>query len=106
MSEQIRGLRNSVAAVGQQLIAPKTWIGSQDVNVLQVLCEVIEVIEVLEQMNTQLAAHKHGPSPVADNARSLPATPPRRCCWESCSRSRRKKKPVTWDEDPDDGLKP
>ncbi len=65
LSEQIRGLRNSVASVSQQLIAPKTWIGSKSVNVLQVLCEVIEV---LEQMNTQLAAHKHGPSPVADNA--------------------------------------
>jgi hypothetical protein len=65
LQEQIQGLRHSVAKVGQQLIAPKTWLGSQGVNVLQVLCEVIDV---LEQMNTQIAAHKHGPSPVADNA--------------------------------------
>ena len=68
MQELIRGLRKSVAAVGQQLQAPKTWQGSKSVNVLQVLCDVIDL---LEQMNMQLAGHKHGPTP--DNAADFAA---------------------------------
>lgn len=65
MHEQIQGLRKSVATVGQRLIAPKNHVGSEAVNIFKVVCDVIDV---LEQMNNQIAAHKHGPSPVADNA--------------------------------------
>lgn len=65
MHEQIQGLRKSVAAIGQRLQAPKTWLGSEGVNVLQVLCDLIDLVE---QMNTAIAAHKHGPTPPPDNA--------------------------------------
>lgn len=65
MREQIQGMRESVAAIGQRLVAGKTWLGSEGVNVLHVLCDVIEL---LEQMNTGIAAHKHGPTPPPDNA--------------------------------------
>lgn len=62
MQERIEGLRNSVAGVSQRLTAPQTWLGSESVNVLQVLGDLINLVE---QMNTQLAAHTHvsGPPP-------------------------------------------
>jgi hypothetical protein len=65
MQERIQGLRESVTNVSQRLQAPKTWLGSESVNVLQVLCDLIDVVE---QMNVQLAGHSHGPSPVPNNA--------------------------------------
>jgi hypothetical protein len=65
MQERIQGLRESVTAIGQRLQAPKTWLGSEAVNVLQVLCDLIDLVE---QMNTAIAIHKHGPTPPPDNA--------------------------------------
>ncbi|MHC8344761.1 hypothetical protein [Pseudomonas sp. RT6P73] len=65
MQERIQGLRQSVAAVGQRLVAPKTHLGSEGVNVLQVLCDLINLVE---KMNTAIAAHKHGATPPPDNA--------------------------------------
>lgn len=60
MEERIQGLRKSVAAVSQRLVAPKTWLGSESVNVLQVFCDLLDLVQ---QMNTQLAAHTHLPGP-------------------------------------------
>lgn len=62
MQERIEGLRRSVAGVSQRLTAPKTWLGSESVNVLQVLGDLIDLVQ---QMNTQLALHTHvsGPLP-------------------------------------------
>jgi len=65
MQERIEGLRKSVVGISQQLQAPKTWIGSANVNVLQVLCDLLDLVQ---EMNTQLAAHTHGPTPVPSNA--------------------------------------
>jgi hypothetical protein len=60
MEERIQGGRESVAAVGQRLVAPKTWLGSEGVNVLQVLCDLLDLVE---QMNAQ-AVHTHVSGPV------------------------------------------
>ncbi|MFE2005372.1 hypothetical protein ACFW6U_08245 [Pseudomonas guariconensis] len=65
MEEQIQGLRRSVAKVSQHLEAPKTWLGSEKVNLLQVLCDLLELVE---QMNMQISSHKHGLTPVPDNS--------------------------------------
>lgn len=65
MEERIQGLRQSVAAVSQRLVAPKTWLGSEGVNVLQVLCDLLDLVQ---KMNAQLAAHTHGPTPPPGNA--------------------------------------
>ncbi|WP_338522404.1 hypothetical protein NUH87_19920 [Pseudomonas batumici] len=70
MHEQIQGLRNSVAAIGQRLKAPKTWLGSEGVNVLQVLGDLIDLVE---QLSTALASHKHGATPPPDNAAEFAA---------------------------------
>lgn len=61
MQEQIQGLRKSVAGISQRLQAPKTWLGSESVNVLQVLCDLLDLVQ---EMNTQLAAHTHVPGPM------------------------------------------
>lgn len=65
MDERIEGMRNSVAAVSQRLQAPKTWLGSEGVNVLQVLCDLLDLVQ---QMNMQLSVHVHGPTPVPSNS--------------------------------------
>lgn len=65
MEERILGMRKSVAAVHQHLQAPKTWLGSQGVNVLQVLCDLLDLVQ---QMNIQIAAHVHGSGPVPTTA--------------------------------------
>lgn len=70
MDERIQGVRKSVAAVSQRLLAPKTWLGSEGVNVLQVLCDLLDLVQ---QMNAQLASHTHGPTPVPNNAAAFTA---------------------------------
>lgn len=62
LQERIQGLRRS--------IAPKTWLGTDSVNVLQVLCDLIDLVT---QMNIEIAAHMHGASPVPTNAASFVA---------------------------------
>jgi hypothetical protein len=65
MEERIQGLRKSMAVVSQRLVAPKTWLGSDRVNVLQVLCDLLELVQ---QMNVQLARHTHGITPIPNDA--------------------------------------
>jgi hypothetical protein len=64
MQERIEGIRRS--------IAPQTWLGSEGVNVLQVL---LDLIELVQQMNTQLASHTHvpGPTPSPSDAANFSA---------------------------------
>lgn len=68
MEERIQGMRESVAAASQRLIAPKTWLGSEGVNVLQVLCDLLDLVQ---QMNEQLTEHTHGPTPPPINSSSF-----------------------------------
>jgi hypothetical protein len=70
MQEKIQGLRKSVAGISQSLKAPKTWIGSEGVNVLRVLGDTLDL---LEQMAIQIASHVHGPSPVPTTAAAFTA---------------------------------
>ena len=60
--ERVKGARQSIAA--------KTWLGSEGVNVLQVLCDLIDLVI---QTNTDIAGHMHGSSPVPTNAASFAA---------------------------------
>lgn len=61
MQEKIKGARKSVSEISQRLQSPKTWLGSENVNVLRVLGDLIDLVQ---QMNTQLAAHTHVPGPL------------------------------------------
>ncbi len=56
LQERIKGLRQSIAGDGHYFRAPKTWLGSEQVNVLQVLCDLLDLVK---DMNTQLAIHTH-----------------------------------------------
>lgn len=70
MEERIQGLRQSFAEVSQRLVAPKTWLGSEEINMLHLLSELLNLVQ---QMNIQLASHTHGPSPVPGNAAAFTA---------------------------------
>lgn len=65
MEERIEGLRKSVAGVSLQMIAPKNHVGSETVNIFQVLCDLLDLVE---QMNIQIAAHVHAPNQQSGNA--------------------------------------
>ncbi|CAI8975035.1 Phage_base_V domain-containing protein [Pseudomonas chlororaphis] len=65
MQERIEGLRESVTGVSQRMQAPKNWIGSEGVNLFKIVCDTLDL---LQEMNTQLATHTHGPTPVPSNA--------------------------------------
>ena len=67
LQERAEGIRKSVTAGSQRLQAP-TWVGSEGVTVLQVLCDLLNLAQ---EMNAQLAVHVHGPSPVPSNAGSF-----------------------------------
>lgn len=70
MQERIEGLRQSVAGASQRMQAPKNWVGSEGVNLFKIVCDTLDL---LQQMNSQLAAHKHGPTPPPDNAGAFTA---------------------------------
>lgn len=57
MHERIQGIRRSIAT--------QTWLGSESVNVLQVLCDLLDMVEA---MNSAIASHVHGSSPPPNNA--------------------------------------
>lgn len=70
MAERIQGLRESITSESQRLQAPKSWVGSSGVNIFQVLCETLDL---LQEMNSQIAGHVHGSSPVPGNAAAFTA---------------------------------
>ncbi|MFJ2287976.1 hypothetical protein ACIOUF_16700 [Pseudomonas iridis] len=70
MRERINGMRESLVTVSQRLSAPKTWLGSDQTNALQILCDLLEVVQ---EMNTQLAGHVHGATPMPNNSASFTA---------------------------------
>ncbi|WP_085654335.1 MULTISPECIES: hypothetical protein [unclassified Pseudomonas] len=68
MQERIEGVRQSLAGKNQKLLAPQTWIGSESVNVLQV---VIELIDLVQELSSELAVHTHIPGPAPSPASAM-----------------------------------
>ncbi len=54
--EKIGKIRSSIAAVRQDVIAPVVWVGSQQINVMELMLETLGVVQELAQ---QTAAHTH-----------------------------------------------
>ena len=65
MQERIEGVRKSLAVVSQHLVAPKTWLGLDDVNILKILYEVLEMVE---RTSIEIALYKHDMTSIPDNA--------------------------------------
>lgn len=63
MQERIEGLRKSVAGKSQRLVAPKNWIGSESVNLFQVVCDLLDLVQ---EINTDIASHVHAQGPVTN----------------------------------------
>ncbi|NBK40034.1 hypothetical protein EON09_16055 [Pseudomonas soli] len=64
LHERVEGMRKSITAGSQRLQAPKTWLGSENVNIIQLIHELVLIVV---EMNQQLALHKHGPTQPPDN---------------------------------------
>lgn len=65
MEERVQGLRESVAGVSHRVQSPKIWLGSNSINVLQVLCDTLDLVE---QLAIQLASHTHNTSQIPAQA--------------------------------------
>lgn len=70
MEERIQGLRKSMAGMGQRFQAPRNWIGSETVNLFQI---VFETLDLIEQLANEIAIHQHGASPVPTTAAAFTA---------------------------------
>ncbi|MBV4459411.1 hypothetical protein KVG96_15765 [Pseudomonas sp. COR58] len=65
MRERIEGLLESVVGISQRMQAPKSWIGSEDVNLFAVVCEILNI---LKEINIEIGLHVHGSSQPPSNA--------------------------------------
>ncbi|EDV9737543.1 hypothetical protein NGY92_001074 [Salmonella enterica] len=69
--EQIGQIRKSVAAVKQEIIAPVVWIGSQSINVAQLM---LDTLDVVKQLAEQTANHTHSNTGTPQNAGEIKST--------------------------------
>ncbi len=69
--EKVGMLRSSVAATRQEVIAPVVWIGSQSINVCQLMLDTLDVVKQLAQLT---AAHTHTSTGTPLNALAITDT--------------------------------
>ncbi len=56
LTEKIGQLRQSIAGTRQEIIAPVVWIGSEKINVAQLM---LDTVALVQQLAEQLANHTH-----------------------------------------------
>nr|WP_255473722.1 phage tail protein [Pantoea sp. paga] len=56
LTEKIGQLRQSIAGTRQEIIAPVVWIGSEKINVAQLM---LDTVALVQQLADQLASHTH-----------------------------------------------
>lgn len=56
LTEKIGQLRQSIAGTRQEIIAPVVWIGSENINVAQLM---LDTVALVQQLADQLASHTH-----------------------------------------------
>lgn len=66
--EKIGGIRSSVAAAQQQIIAPVVWVGSQEINVMQLMLDTLDVVRQLAELT---ASHSHPSTGTPTNAEAI-----------------------------------
>ncbi len=64
MEERVSGRRESVSQICQRLIAPKNHMGSESVNIFEVLCETLVL---LAEVTEHIKGHVHGGGQTATN---------------------------------------
>jgi hypothetical protein len=71
LTEKIAQLRQSIAGARQEIIAPVVWVGSQSINVMQLM---LETLDVVQQLAAQTASHTHSGTGAPQNASAISAT--------------------------------
>lgn len=66
--ERVGQLRSSVAATRQEVIAPVVWIGSQAINVCQLMLDTLDVVKQLAELT---AAHTHSNTSAPMNSTAI-----------------------------------
>ncbi len=69
--EKIGQIRQSLAGVKQEIIAPVIWIGSQQINVAQLMIDTLDVVKELAELT---AAHTHANTGTPNNATAISGT--------------------------------
>lgn len=69
--EKIGQIRQSLAGVKQEIIAPVIWIGSQQINVAQLM---IDTLDVVKELAVLTAAHTHANTGTPNNAAAISGT--------------------------------
>lgn len=69
--EKVGNIRRSVAAVQQQLIAPVVWLGSEQINVTQLMLDTLDVVRELAELT---ASHTHSDTDQPTNSADISAT--------------------------------
>ncbi len=61
-------LRRAVAGELQHLEAPRSWMGTEGVNIFQLL---LQLMNVVEQLAAATASHTHGSGPAPGNSGAM-----------------------------------
>ncbi len=69
--EKVGQIKQSIAGTQQHIIAPVVWIGSEQINVAQLMIDTLEVIKALAELT---AAHTHNNTGAPLNASSIKST--------------------------------
>lgn len=68
IKEQIKTIKQTIAGVKHKIIAPQVWIGSDDINVSQLMLDTLELIERLADLTAQ---HTHPNTTTPTNASGI-----------------------------------
>ncbi|MBD2815318.1 hypothetical protein ID850_11170 [Xenorhabdus sp. Flor] len=66
--EKIGLLRQSIAGVKQEIVAPVVWVGSQQINVMTLMLDTLDVVKELAELT---AAHTHHNTGTPENASAI-----------------------------------
>ncbi|MBD2812541.1 hypothetical protein ID853_17055, partial [Xenorhabdus sp. Vera] len=66
--EKIGLLRQSIAGVKQEIVAPVVWVGSQQINVMTLMLDTLDVVRELAELT---AAHTHHNTGTPENASAI-----------------------------------
>ncbi|WP_036771341.1 hypothetical protein [Photorhabdus australis] len=69
--EKIGLLKQSIAGVKQEIVAPVVWVGSQQLNVMTLMLETLDVVKELAELT---AAHTHHNTGTPENASAIRGT--------------------------------